>query len=279
MHRTLLSVFACLGLCACRISGDGAKTDCVAVPMPEAASGAPADLTDLSHWYLTLPVDAYGNPSGSAHTVSTAELTSGYSSDWFYAGALDGESGVTFFAPVEGATTAHTRYPRSELREVLDPSDYSVNWTAADVANLAAELVVHQVPSDNGKVTLGEIVGYNGSDPDVNVLTKLVLEYDAVKCSAKLYTTTLPAPTASGSDARHQVLTRSLSLGKAFAYTIHVQDHQITFTSGQSQVIEPIDASWDGVGLYFRAGAALWSAGSSLTDGARVTFYQLQATH
>jgi hypothetical protein len=186
---------------------------------------------------------------------------------------------VTFFAPVAGATTAHTLYPRSELREVLDPADYARNWSASDIGELDAFLAVHQVPAASGKVTVGEIVGYNNSNPDVSVLTKLVYDYDAAKCSGSLYTSTLSTPTAAGSTASRQVLARGLQLGEAFPYSIRVENHAIHFASGMAQLSEPIAADWDGVGLYFRAGASMLTSGTDLADGASVTFYQLSAVH
>lgn len=264
---------ALLGACG---GGGGTSSDCVDVPLPQATGTAPTDLMDLSHWALTLPVDASGAHSGTARTVTTAELLSGYSSEWFYGSADDG---VTFFAPVQGATTANTPYPRSELREVLDPNDYSVNWSASDTAELLADLVVHRTPSANGKVTIGEIVGYNGANPDVSVLAKLVYEYNAERCTATLYTLTLPTPTSAGSTASRRILATGLAPGAPLSYSIRVENHEIRFTSGMAQATEPIGAAWDGEGLYFRAGAALFAAGGSLTDGARVTFYQLQASH
>ena len=271
----LLPLSLGLALGACGGGGDG-KTACAPASQPTATGTLPADLMDLSHWSLTLPVDANGEHSGTAATVTTAELTSGYSSEWFY-GTQNG--GVTFFAPIQGATTKSTPYPRSELRELLDPSDYSVNWSAHDTAAMAADLVVHQAPSANGKVTIGEIVGYNGANPDVSVLTKLVYEFNADQCSAVLYTSTLDTPTSSGSTARRQVLPTSVPLGAPFSYSIRVESHEIRVTSGSAEVLETIGSAWDAEGLYFRAGAALFANGASLTDGARVTFYQLQVTH
>lgn len=269
---TVVLLSVSLALVACKDN----STTCIPVATPKASATAPTDILDLSHWYLTLPVDANGARSGAAHTVLTSELLSGYSSDWFH-GSED--NGVTFFAPVQGATTAHTPYPRSELREVLDPANYATNWAASSIAELSAYLAVHQVPSANGKVTVGEIVGYNNDNPDVTVLSKLVYEYNAGECLGTLYASTLSSPTASGSTASRQVLTRSIQLGEAFPYTIHVENHAIHIANGANAIDEPIGPDWDSVGLYFRAGAGLFASGDDPAEGARVTFYQLQATH
>jgi hypothetical protein len=263
-------------LTACGGGGtDGGKVNCSPAAQPTATGVAPSDLMDLSHWSLTLPVDTNGNHSGTARVVTTSELLSGYSSDWFYG---TGNDGVTFFAPVQGATTKSTPYPRSELRELLDPNNYAANWSSADTAELLADLVVHQVPSANGKVTIGEIVGYNGENPDVTVLTKLVYEFNPGQCTAVLYTSTLDTPSTLGSQARRQNLT-TVPLGTPFSYSIRVENKQIRFTSGMASVTETIGSAWDAEGLYFRAGAALFTNGTSVTDGARVTFFDLRALH
>lgn len=256
--------------------GDGPGVTCAAVTSPARTATLPRDVLDLSHWSLTLPVDAAGNHSGTAATITTNELLAGYESDWFH--AVEG-AGVEFFAPIQGATTKSTIYPRSELRELLSPPDPSINWSSAGPAELVADLAVHQVPLANGKVTVGEIVGYNGENPDINVLTKLVFEYNAENCAATLYTLTLPSPTASGSTASRQILTRTLNLGQRFSYSIRVDNKTLYFTAGGATASEPITADWNAVGLYFRAGASLFANGTSLTDGARVTFYQLDVTH
>ncbi|HUR39559.1 MAG TPA: polysaccharide lyase family 7 protein [Verrucomicrobiae bacterium] len=266
-----------LGLLAgCGGGGGDTKATCAIPAQATATSATPKDNLDLSHWALTLPVDSNGANSGIARTVTTAELLSGYESEWFYS---SNDNGVTFFAPIQGATTANTVYPRSELREVLDPSNYAVNWSSADVSELLADVIVHQVPSANGKVTLGQIVGYNGTNPDVSVLTKLIYEYNANECTARLYTSTLATPTTSGSQASQKTLRVGIPPGAQVSYSIRVENKTITFTSGTSQVTEPIGTAWDAEGLYFRAGASLFTNGTSLTDGARVTFLQLEALH
>ena len=278
-HAATLASLALLA--GCGSGGESPAKDapppvCPTVTPPAAGTAPPYTVLDLTHWSLTLPVDAAGNHSGTADTVTTSELVNGYSSEWFQSTANDG---VMFFSPVQGATTAHTIYPRSELREMMDPADGSVNWASTSTSEMTAFVGVDQVPTANGKVTIGEIVGYNGTNPDVNVLAKLVYEYNPTECLATLYTLTLPSPTASGSTASRQVLSRTLPPGQNFSYSIRVENKQLTYTAGMATATETIAAEWDGVGLYFRAGAALWANGSSLTDGARVTFYQLDVTH
>ena len=128
-----------------------------ALPASAATSIQPSQYFDLSHWKLTLPVDADGGTSGVAAELQPSHLT-GYSSKWFATGA----SGATveFRAPVDGATTAGSHYPRSELRELRDPDNDNVNWTLIDTSSLQAKCIVRQVPSSTGKVVVGQIHGF-----------------------------------------------------------------------------------------------------------------------
>ena len=70
----------------------------------------PSGNFDLSHWYLGLPVDDEGGTSGDSASISTVELLSGYSNAlYFYTGA---DGAMVFWAPVDGATTPGSSYPR-----------------------------------------------------------------------------------------------------------------------------------------------------------------------
>jgi hypothetical protein len=245
------------------------------VPVPPPTDVAPAALLDLGGWALTIPRDAGGGTGGSAEVVSAARLVDGYASEWFQ--SVEGD-GVMFFAPVDGAVTANARYPVSMLRELLDPSDASVNWNWNDFARMDAVLAVHRVPRENGKVVVAQIRGYNGEDVAISELCKLVFEYDGPG-RGTLYVLVLDSPVAADSTARRLTLGGGLGLGETFTISLRVQDRTLHVAFGAGSVSTPIDAAWDGMGLYFRAGAAPQAAGDSGTDGARVTFYQLDVTH
>src|SRR6185436_14117213 len=67
---------------------------------------------------------------------------------------------MVFWAPVIGATTSGSTYPRSELREVLDPDDSTVNWSGNGMHIMSARCKVTQLPSE-GKLIIGQVHGYN----------------------------------------------------------------------------------------------------------------------
>lgn len=73
----------------------------------------------LSHFNLTLPIDAAGTVKGKAIEVLSADLTAGYRPLEYFLQEADGS--LVFWCPVAGATTEGTEYPRTELREMHDP--------------------------------------------------------------------------------------------------------------------------------------------------------------
>jgi len=232
----------------------------------------PADNFDLSHWKLTLPVDATGGSSGEAVEVSAATLVGppGYSSSWFYT-ASDG--GMRFWVPVNGATTDDSSYARSELREVIDPSDDNVNWYDSGNAALNAQCAVNQAPSSTGKVVVGQIHGFNSSP-----LLKLEYVYSASSGSGKLVALLNQIPGATSPSS--YTLAKNVALNQSFSYAISVDAGVLSMSvNGGTPVTLVIDGSWAAVGLYFKAGAYGQATGSSSSDGSEVTFYSLVASH
>ncbi|MDE2155922.1 MAG: polysaccharide lyase family 7 protein [Xanthomonadaceae bacterium] len=241
-----------------------------AAPAAAANSMQPSQYFDLSHWKLTLPVDADGGTSGVAAELQPSQLT-GYSSEWFAMGA----SGTTldFKAPVDGATTSGSHYPRSELREMRDPDNDNVNWTLIDTSSLQAKCAVRQVPSSTGKVVVGQIHGFQ-----TRPLVKLVYRYSTSSESGSVYAVIDPAPDATSTVVLP--LAWGIGLGQAFSYEIHVVSSVLVMrVNANAWVDYSVDQKWAGIGLYFKVGDYVQASGSSDTDGGRVAFYRLIATH
>src|SRR5215211_5122437 len=89
-------------------------------------SKAPAANFNLTNFYLGLPVDISGGVTGDSASITAAQLTAGYSNALYFYTGPDGA--MTFWAPVTGATTSGSSYPRSELREQISPPSNSSNW-------------------------------------------------------------------------------------------------------------------------------------------------------
>ena len=101
---------------------------------------------DLSHWKVTTP-SADGN---KAYEVSPPEIldyaTNERLKPFMYNDSVKGA--LVFYAYPSNATTANTKYSRSELREQMVPGDNSVNWTFAQGGIMKGKLAVKEISKD-----------------------------------------------------------------------------------------------------------------------------------
>ncbi|TXN35231.1 polysaccharide lyase family 7 protein [Flagellimonas hymeniacidonis] len=106
---------------------------------------------DLSHWKVTIPE---GEGKGGAISVSPPEILD-YANNEVLAPFMynDSVSGaLVFHAYPTNATTANTKYSRSELREQMEPGNDKVNWTFAQGGTLKAKMAMGDVSrTDDGK--------------------------------------------------------------------------------------------------------------------------------
>ncbi len=106
---------------------------------------------DLSHWKVTIPE---GSGKGGAISVEPPEILDYANNDILkpYMFNDSTKGALTFYAYPTSATTANTKYSRSELREQMVPGDDNVNWTFKQGGNLKAKLSVDEVSrGKNGK--------------------------------------------------------------------------------------------------------------------------------
>lgn len=275
----------CLGVLLAMLGGCGggggetdrrSNCDIDAVLPANDAAAEPADRIDLSHWSLTIPVDANGGTTGQARTISPATLTAGYESEWFYA---TDDGGVALWAPVTGAKTPNSQYARSELRELIDPNDQTVNWTIGGNAQMSARVAVSQVQAANRKVIVGKIVAHSSAEEDLTALLHVVYFMHGDTCRASLYGLLSDGPAKGSPVQQLTLITDALRLNDEFSFTIRVNNGVLTLTSGSQTVTANINAAWASTPVYFRAGAGLNSTGTNVSDGASVTFYELAVTH
>lgn len=102
-----------------------------------AISAKPADVFDLSHWSITVPIDADNN--GKADVIDTKAMQTYSHADFFY---LDDQKRMVFTSPNKGTTTPNSSNSRSELRYESRGFDYSIktkspknNWAIAANSN------------------------------------------------------------------------------------------------------------------------------------------------
>jgi len=103
---------------------------------------------DLSHWSVTTPEF---NKKGGAMNIEPPEILN-YATDerlipYMYNDSTSGA--LVFYAHPSNATTANTKYSRSELREQMVPGDNNTNWTFADGAYMKGKLQVEDVTRDS----------------------------------------------------------------------------------------------------------------------------------
>jgi len=117
---------------------------------------------DLSNWKVTIPG---GEGKGGAISVAPPEILN-YAADerlkpYMYNDSVKGA--LVFYALPTSATTANTKYSRSELREQMVAGDDNVNWTFKQGGVLKAKLAVDQVTRDRAgkyhKVIIAQIHG------------------------------------------------------------------------------------------------------------------------
>ncbi|MGH8447129.1 MAG: polysaccharide lyase family 7 protein [Solimonas sp.] len=243
------------------------------MPLPATALDAslpPSGNFALGHWKLTLPVDAQGHKVGEAAEVLPPVLTAGYRSNWFRTAA---DGGLDFWAPVNGATTDESDYPRSELRELVDADDDNVNWSAGDDAVLAANCSILRVPAGNGKVVIGQIHAFGGPP-----LVKLRYQFKAATQTGRLDALVNVLPTDTGTTA--YPLATDIPLGKAFNYRIEVHGNVLTMSAdGGATTTLDIASAWQQYSFYFKAGVYVQANGDSSSDGGWVRFYKLGVSH
>ena len=99
---------------------------------------------DLNHWKVTIPE---GKGKGGAISVSPPKIMDYANNEVLKAFMYnDSTSGaIVFHAYPTNATTANTKYSRSELREQMEPGNDNVNWTFDQGGILTAKMAMDEV--------------------------------------------------------------------------------------------------------------------------------------
>lgn len=105
----------------------------------------------LNHWKVTIPE---GKGKGGAISVSPPEILDYANNEvlqpFMYNDSTSGA--IVFHAYPTDATTANTKYSRSELREQMEPGNDKVNWTFDQGGILTAKMAMDEVSkSEDGK--------------------------------------------------------------------------------------------------------------------------------
>ena len=246
MHRRhlLLSLASATCLPACG-GGDQGGSDGSGTAVPPA----PADLLDLTHVTLTLPVKADGT-------------------------GARGEAAVMLWCPVTGALSSATSdSPRTEFRHQRQ-TGVNDGWTIGAGSPVAMQLEMRprQMPPQRGTVIVAQIHGWRMQDVSgatVNAPPLLLVQIEPRSAGGWQLRAKIRR-SADGSIAGHDslVLQTFASLDEApwLVLQMAVADMQVHI-NGQTM---PIGASWRDIGAYYKTGVYLDEIGSDPAQGGRL---------
>lgn len=196
---------------------------------PAPTAGLPADLLDLTPWKLTLPVET--SHEGSPDEIRQPELATFAIDPYFEMTAA--QDGVVFRAPVEGATTSGSGYPRSELREMTADGSDEASWsTTSGTQTLEIREAITHLPQVKAHVVAGQI---HDAEDDV-IMIRLEGEHLFVE----------------GGGDELATLDESYTLGTVFTVKMVAADGHIRVYYDDAL---KLDLARDASGCYFKAGA------------------------
>ena len=230
-----------------------------------AAAVVPANVLDLTNWKITLPIAATG--SSTAMEIKQPQLAT-YSIDPYFV-ANPGGAGVQFRAPVGGATTSGSSYPRSELREMTTSGTQNASWsTSSGKHTMTVTASATHLPAVKSQVVTAQI--HDASNDVIEVVA------DGLRVNA---------PGSYSICLRYNGATQSpcmdLYYKSGTAYTV-----RFNASGGHIKVlyngVQKYDFKDNRSGCYFKAGAYTQSnpsKGDAPTDYGNVIIYGLQVTH
>ncbi|MGD0059075.1 MAG: putative Ig domain-containing protein [Verrucomicrobiia bacterium] len=229
----------------------------------------PGSNFNLNNWYIQFPTDngSLTCSAGDVDSATTTQLIDGYTNaPYFYTGT---DGAMVFWAPINGATTSGSSYPRSELRELIATNNTGVNWIPYGTHILNAQCKVLQVAPSTESVIIGQIHAESG-----DALPTVKIYYD----NGSVHGTVKTNSTDDGSD--YDFPSVSVGLSNAITYTIELVNGLVTVvinSKTNSYNIFQSDPTYTNETQYFKAGdyCQADSCSNPSNYGARVAFYAL----
>ncbi|QDS85907.1 Alginate lyase precursor [Rosistilla ulvae] len=149
------------------------------IPVSLVDADPPAKLLDLSNWKLTLPIDA--DDSGGADEIISPDLKTFVDPRYFFINEAD--DGVVFRAHCGGATTKGSKFPRSELREMIERGREDADWSTAGqtLHTMTMRVAITKTPAKKKHVVCAQI--HDAQDDLIMIRlegTKLFIERNAL---------------------------------------------------------------------------------------------------
>lgn len=229
---------------------------------PTAPTGCqyPAQILDLAAWNITVPTVTQDSSEDGAKEVEQPALATFVQRPWFQPTATC--DGVAFRAPVNGATTDNSGYPRSELREMSADGSETAAWSSSSGTHT---LVVNEaftaLPKGRPNVVGAQI---HDGDDDVSVFR---LE------GTNLYVT-------KGDDTHHKLVTNSYVLGTRFeAKYVVSRDTIQAFYNGRlvTTIPKSFSEAYFKVGAYVQANCS--NSPCTPDNFGETTIYSVKVTH
>jgi len=206
-------------------------------------------------------------PDANATEVPAEELDAGFTNAVFFYTSSDGA--MTFWTPVTGGTSSEGVYPRSELRELLDPDNENQNWSGYGTNVLTAQCRVTRIPSSK-MVIIGQIHTFTG-----NALPLVKLQFNTEWVEALVKNRpNAPAETA--------YLFGNIGPSNLISNQIRLEDGLLSINvNGSNRTVNVFqaDPAWANQAFFFKAGCYCQDNSGPSAEGARVAFYQLSVEH
>lgn len=229
--------------------------EAITPPIPKETAQYPAQIIDLKNWNIMLPVDENGGYGGEPLIIQ--DLSQFQEESYFFINK--DKTAVMFRAPIEGATSENSKYPRSELRE-LDSDGNLASWRSGDGEHsMYIKQAITNLPIIKPEIVAGQI---HDSEDDVIMIrlekNRLFVERDGEEVA---------------------LLNDNYQLGEVFSVEIKVKSNLITVAYNGKQ---KLDMKFKGSGLYFKSGVYTQSNPSKGDkEGAygEVAVYELVVKH
>lgn len=220
----------------------------------------PSQVLGLSYFELTIPVTDQN--TGNAAEIKQPQLA-GYSSQYF-ATLADG-SGVRFIAPVGGATTSGSQYPRSELREMANIGTEEASWsTTSGRSDMRLTESIRHLPVAKPQLVFAQIHGPSDDLIEAEISGKNGHNRLYINHNGKEY----------GSD-----LDDNYVLGTKFSLEIVASNGYVdVYYNGVQHVHQKLEDSGD----YFKAGCytqSNTSKGDAASAYGEVDIFAIKVTH
>ncbi|WP_430410209.1 polysaccharide lyase family 7 protein [Kordia sp.] len=250
---------------------------------------------DLSHWKVTTPAGNGKKPQEVSPPEILDYATNKDLLPYMYNDSVRGA--LVFYAYPSKATTANTKYSRSELREQMEPGNNNVNWTFKQGGKMKGKLAMDAVSRDkNGKYHKVIIMQIHGrltneqrdliGQKDNNAPPMLKIYWKDGKIRVK--TKVLKNLSASGEEILHEDawgddegFTFKQKVGfKKFRLEVRISEGKMTIVlnNNEFKTYENIHMKkWGIFENYFKAGNYF----QSREEGAfaKVRYYSLEVTH